>query len=77
MLERNGSGEVRQKIDDSRSNFFRIGRVTLDQMVAEFIQEKVHPEPKSKFLEMLEFANERGFASDGVRLTRDEIYSRD
>ena len=49
---------------------------TLDQMVAEFIQEKVHPEPKSKFLEMLEFANERGFASDGVRLTRDEIYSR-
>jgi hypothetical protein len=49
---------------------------TLDQMVAELIQEKVHAEPKSKFLGMLEFANKRGFASDGVRLTRDEIYSR-
>jgi|GEM_PF-4640940 len=49
---------------------------TLDQMVAEFIQEKVHPQPKSKFLEMLEFANERGFASDGERLTRNEIYNR-
>jgi hypothetical protein len=50
---------------------------TLDQMVSEFIQEKVHTEQNSKFLDMLEFANERGFASEGIRLTRDEIYSRD
>ena len=49
---------------------------TLDQMVAEFIQEKVQKNPGDKLEAMFELGRKLAHSSDGKRLTRDEIYER-
>ena len=48
----------------------------MDQIVAEFIQEKVQKNPGDKLEAKFELGRKLAHASDGKWLTRDEIYDR-
>jgi len=49
---------------------------TLDQLVADLIQEKVQKNSGDKLEAMYELGRKLDHASDGKRLSRDEIYDR-